>query len=443
MQFRIAQSLVAGVASSLAFVVAPPGRAEITKVTVTSAKDIGPFGGKAYREVAATMEGRAPGGPYSVPVTLAFPQRPADHSGVAVVDVVNTVTIGRTQWVIGGRPLPLARIHMGDAFLFGGGRSYVAPIWDKADVEAPKSGPIAAPADGYTIIGDAGELARSPALYLPDGPPPARTIIAYGFSQTGALLRGWYADKYNTRSGRPAFDGGLVAGAGGGCRDLVTQKGKPCAGVISDGGKVMVFATETDVETGGFQGRGDGPDYRVIEVAGVSHIPASAADFRQSGMPEQNPIDFGPALRAALVNMEAWVEGTEPPQYALIELTDDPVRDLQGSPYRRAKRDADGNVLGGVRLPHLPRTLENGSTAGAPVGSYNGLAWRHENGNFFFFLSGTFEPFPPERLKTLYPSKPAYVASVAAAADELVRHRQIIPEDARGYVAAAEAAKLD
>ena len=136
MQFRIAQSLVAGVASSLAFVVAPPGRAEITKVTVTSAKDIGPFGGKAYREVAATMEGRAPGGPYSVPVTLAFPQRPADHSGVAVVDVVNTVTIGRTQWVIGGRPLPLARIHMGDAFLFGGGRSYVAPIWDKAAVEA-------------------------------------------------------------------------------------------------------------------------------------------------------------------------------------------------------------------------------------------------------------------------------------------------------------------
>jgi hypothetical protein len=140
--------------------------------------------------------------------------------------------------------------------------------------------------------------------------------------------------------------------------------------------------------------------------------------------------------------MEAWIEGTEPPPNVLIELTDDPVRDVQGSPYRKAKRDADGNALGGVRLPHLPRTLENGSTAGAPVGSNNGLAWKHENGNFIFFISGSFEPFPAEKLKTLYPSKSAYVASVAAAADELVRLRQILPEDARGYVAAAEATKF-
>ena len=36
------------------------------------------------------MMGTAPGGAYDVPVTLAFPTR-SDHSGVAVVDVVNTV----------------------------------------------------------------------------------------------------------------------------------------------------------------------------------------------------------------------------------------------------------------------------------------------------------------------------------------------------------------
>jgi hypothetical protein len=287
MPFRTAQSLAAGVALSLALVVPSPGRAEITKITVTSAKDIGPFGGKAYREVEAMMEGKAPGGPYAVPVTLAFPKSPADHSGVAVVDIVNTATIGRAQWVIGGRALPLTRIHMGDAFLFGGGRSYVALIWDKAAVEALKTGSIAAPADGYTIIGDAGELARNSARYMPDGPPPVKTVIAYGFSQTGELLRGWHADKYNTRSGRSIFDGSLVGGAGGSCRDLIVQKGKRCPGAVADGGKVIVFATETDVESGGFEERANRPGYRVIEVAGVSHIPPARRIFASPECPSR------------------------------------------------------------------------------------------------------------------------------------------------------------
>jgi hypothetical protein len=92
-----------------------------------------------------------------------------------------------------------------------------------------------------------------------------------------------------------------------------------------------------------------------------------------------------------------------------------------------------------LRLPHLPRTLEDGSPAGASVGSNNGLAWKHESGNFFFFISGTFEPFSAEKLRTLYPSHEAYVRSVAAAAKELVRLRQILPEDAQAYVDAAQA----
>ena len=57
---------------------------------------------------------------------------------------------------------------------------------------------------------------------------------------------------------------------------------------------------QTDVEGGGFAERGDHPDYRVIEIAGVSHIPSAAADFRAHGMPEQNPESFGPVFRAAV-----------------------------------------------------------------------------------------------------------------------------------------------
>ena len=60
-----------------------------------------------------------------MPVTLAFPKEASDHNGFAVVDIVNTHTVGNEQWVLGGQPFPLARGHMGDDFLFGTGNAYV------------------------------------------------------------------------------------------------------------------------------------------------------------------------------------------------------------------------------------------------------------------------------------------------------------------------------
>ena len=44
-----------------------------------------------------------------------------------------------------------------------------------------------------------------------------------------------------------------------------------------------------------------------------------------------------------------------------------------------------------------------------------------------------------QALRTLYPSHATYVTSVTAAADELVRLRHILAEDARRYVEAAQA----
>jgi hypothetical protein len=158
---------------------------------VRTAKDIGPFRGKAYREVEAQMHGNAPGGAYAVPVTLAFPKQVPDHNGFAIVDIVNTITIGREQWVLGGQPMLLARRHMGDDFLFGRGNVYVGVIWDKTAVEALGSGTIATAVDGYTILRDAATVARNPSRYLPAeaGTVPASdNIIAYGYSQTGNLL---------------------------------------------------------------------------------------------------------------------------------------------------------------------------------------------------------------------------------------------------------------
>jgi hypothetical protein len=163
--------------------------------------------------------------------------------------------------------------QLGDDFLFGRGNAYVGVIWDKTAVEALGNGTIATAADGYTILRDAVTVARNPSKYLPAeaGTAPASgNIIAYGYSQTGGLLRGWYFDHLNKETGTPAFNGGLVGGAAGRCRDLYKMASKTCGGALADGGKVIDLLTETDVEWGGDAERGVNADSRVIE--GVTRL---------------------------------------------------------------------------------------------------------------------------------------------------------------------------
>jgi hypothetical protein len=79
--------------SMLTATVAAAAGESITLV-VDQSNEIGPFEDKSFREITGRLEGEAPGGPYSVPVTLVLPVSPEDHSGFALVDVVNTITIG-------------------------------------------------------------------------------------------------------------------------------------------------------------------------------------------------------------------------------------------------------------------------------------------------------------------------------------------------------------
>ncbi len=441
---RLATTAAAPLALTLALVAPFPATADIESLTVLAAKDIGPFRGKVYREVQVQMKGSAPGGPYAVPVTLAFPKQAADHNGLAVVDIINTSTVGNKAFVLGGGPRPLARLHIGEDFLFGTGNAYVAVLWDKKAVETLGSGSVAAPADGYTIIRDAAALARMPSKHLAAdaGTAPASTrIVAYGYSQTGGLLRGWYFDHHNMQGGMPVFDAGLVGGAGGSCYDLVKSDWKDCRGALADGAKIIAFSSQTDVEWGGDAERGENPDYRTIEIAGVSHIPSAHSDFRKLGMPDQNPVGFRPVIRAGFANVQAWLSGQLPPASTAIELSDTAPRSFEGSPVRAAASDADGNAKGGLRLPHMP-SLVDGKKAGAPLGEYTGFAWDYAKANFFFTISGTFKPFPPDKLKQLYPDHTAYVDAVAAAAEDLAAKRYILREDADAYIAAAKASPV-
>jgi hypothetical protein len=353
--------------------------------------------------------------------------------------VVNTITVTDEDIVLNGEPRPRGRDHLGDDFLFGRGNAYLAVIWDKDAVEALGEGEIADPEDGYTILRNAAAVARDPGAYLPEeagleAPVASERVIAYGFSQTGSLLRDWFQGR-NTETGEPAFDGGLVAGAAGLCLQLADGDWLPCEGPAVDGAKVIALVPQTDLEWGADLERAEHPDYRYIEIAGVSHIPVRSTDFREAGMPEQNPIDFGPVFRAAMVNLKAWLEGEEPPPSVEMELGDEEVSEVMGAPVRLALTDPDGNALGGLRLPHM---LSEDGEAGAPRGRYTGFALDWVDENPYFAIAGTFEPFPPDRLAELYPTRQAYVDRVSAAARALAEQGYILPEDAEAYVEAAE-----
>src|SRR5215211_7124469 len=228
--------------------------AAITSVSVVSSTELGAFDHRDYREVVIRMVGTAPGGAYDVPVTLAFPEKSKDYSGVAVVDVINMsfVTAAVVPAPATRVPMPLARVQMGDEYLFGSGHAYVGVHWDKGAVERLGIGTIAAAGDGFSILRDAAALARDPAQVASNGRPEAsRKVIVYGFSQTGNLVRGFYHTHQNTLGGILAFDGALFGSADGRCivRPLPSFT---CSGPVSDGGKVIAFAAETDAERGSF-----------------------------------------------------------------------------------------------------------------------------------------------------------------------------------------------
>jgi Alpha/beta hydrolase domain len=245
-------------------------------------------------------------------------------------------------------------------------------------------------------------------------------------------LRGFYFRRLNTSKGGLTFDGALIVGAPGACWYLDRPGPSGCDGELSDGGKVIAVNPETDAGWNGFNARGGTADYRAIEVSGVSHIPVTAVDFRGVGVPRQNPVDALPVFRAALTNLQRWLRGTDPPPSVYITLREGPVGNLEGLPLKEAVRDADGNALGGVRLPHLPTALEDGKTAGAPLGTYNGLDLDFRDGNRYFLRSGLFVPFSEDRLRALYPNHDTYVSAVSLAARDLVVKRYIRHQGRRG-----------
>jgi hypothetical protein len=406
------------------------------------------------------MEGTAPGGRYRVPVTLLYPL--SRGNGVGLLDVLNNANL-----VYAGVPegTPLARLQLGDDFIMRRGYSYMTVQFEKIAAEVTGQGYIQAGTDGYTILTDAAAFVRSPCGRI-DGmqgqprPPVSQRVLAYGFSRSGAFLRGYVARNTDRR-----IDGFLIGGVG--AISLQLTHTAPYALIdwdsvdtpapLARNGKVIMINGETDLQV--FRGpEARGPDEVVYEFPGIAHIPGSFYDLRLVPVDlsslgvtlEQNPVSFGPALRGAVANLTSWVVDRVPPPPSVAIAGGEPSPAITFFPpysfaegvefsrvYFAPNRDADGNARGGVRLPHIA----------VPLGTYGGYDADPVAAYLPFFgaavfLGGKFTPFPDSVLRQRYPNHGAYVRAVAHAANEALRNRWITEEDRDGYVTEAARSRV-
>ena len=359
------------------------------------------------------------------------------------------------------------------------GYAYLALQWDKAVLdhlgsEPPEGytrhrlvyGTIERPFDSFEIIQDASRWLRDPSSFEGDAapeddPPESDHVIYYGHSQTGTLLYPLLHQGINESEDGPLYDGFVGGVATGTCgfitADFPFFEQQPCfASDVEpwETGDAMVIVPDAQTDPEFFfsgmardPGEDDpevdaNPHYRRWEVAGTSHIPPGLVDVGAYGAEDPLAKDFLPVIRAAFHHMKQWLENdVAPPPSAHIEgeIGDDP-EDEATFGNLAAVVDEDGNAMGGVRLPHLPRELDNGTVVGAPTGTYLGTAWRYleeEPPNMAGLIGGMFERFSDEELAERYPTREEYLELYEAALDAVIEEGYVLEEDRETLLAHA------
>ena len=476
-----------------------------------------------YVEADGVMSGsvrRSDGsqGTYKVPIKVVYPSQAKRCNGTAIVDVVNSVfyetfaTAGTSSDPFFPSLFPFARLLLGDDFMFGapyGGYVYAQVQWNKLVIERQRAaGTLADPTlnisqgtDGYQIIADMSRLLRSPSQVTRPTPAPipcpATDVIAFGYSQTGQLLRNFYLRGLNTSlatdpvfDNRLVFEGAIQAVGGGSCRALSDNGAESwysytmagCTGATpANAGRVFTINAETDVEIlGGWQARGlpqDASRYRTYEIAGAAHIPSPLFDLKLLGLkpldaPVQNYADIAPVFRSMMRNLNAWIkEGIDPPESATVAGHIESLRKPlfserswgnHGRQVFIADVGADGNALGGIRLVHV-RTADSAmGEIGGPLGISRGTECFTDVSNPAYLLGcedsrfysdmgdaaiyalngGSFKPYTELRsglCAGFYPDYAAYVTAVTVAAQRAAKQRWILPEEVGPLVMEAQA----
>ncbi|HWD74214.1 MAG TPA: alpha/beta hydrolase domain-containing protein [Solirubrobacteraceae bacterium] len=388
-----------------------------------------------YTEKEYFFSGDTSVGSYTSRMLVRRPTDPADFSGTAIVEWANDAQKFDLDLLWAESAADIMR--SGDAFVLVSAQTegVYAPntalkAWNPqryAPLSMPRVGSDVEEPASFQIFGQALEAIRSGASGAPLGGLQTERLIATGGSESAVTMT-TYASQYGPRYG--GVDGYLIW-------DLSTASlgdSPPKAETIPSptttaGPPVLWINTESDAAR--TRTTPDGPEYRLWELAGASHVDFdlweynAAIERRDFGSWPALPtctyrpfsrIQTGYALDAGIADLTTWIKtNTPPPSQPPLQY------DGQGN----VVRDSYGNALGGVRLPDeaVPTAASGGQNSGAGCSGYS-------------------IPFTAEVLRDLYPTHADYVAKVKWAAEAAVEADVMVPYDAQQAVDAAAAADI-
>jgi hypothetical protein len=329
---------------------------------------------------------------------------------------------------------------------------------------------------GFAIMRDAAAFfahARADSAGTPNPLNGAiKHTLASGKSQSGRFLKTLLLNGFNQAHGKPVFDGMHIFVSGSGLLPILRSSPGPQSsgdaapnfqdpdfkgvheGPFTIGEilakvaarketppKIVMISSTTDfLSLRASMGRtgGEGTteqaipaNVRMYDIAGGSHAVLLKSDCK---LPRER-LDWSPVSRATLLHLDKWVRANvAPPANRLMPLepaTGDP--DVLAAPktspkavIERPKRDADGNVLGGVRLPDVA----------VPLGVH---AAQQDPTSFSCSLAGAFLPFDDAKIAERYKNRDDYVNRIRIAARSLEADGFLLPDDAAVIIAAAAA----
>jgi hypothetical protein len=395
-----------------------------------------------------------PAAPYTTRIVVRHPVNPKRSNGTVVLEWMNVSLQQDTDvdWIEGYREL------MHDGFTYVGvsvqptgvplasqdpvryGQIHIPPYGPNADTVAPAQG---GPSYGESLFGQVAHALKSSAGAKVLGGRAARRIIAVGESQSAGRLSCYLLD---AKPVDPVFNAFMV------------DHGE-CAGPTAGASTPFAYAPKvpTMFLDGMFESRPgmhDGPDLRVWEIAGASHVDAwigaygkAEHNWDDTGTPQgysqaaagdwgleggqggvcslftaQDPVraDELPQQYAhdtAFAALEKWIASGRAPT-ATPPLKFDP-KGTASPDGAGGGVDADqyGNALGGLRLPQIQ----------VPVAQYQGTCTSQDGQG----LIGTTRPFTGAQLVKLYPTFAAYRTKLCRASLADIEQGVLLPLDAQ------------
>ncbi len=419
---------------------------------------------------------------YVSEIMLLMPADPAKGNGTLLVDVPNRGRVYGIALYNGPRrePFNSGNIQQGTGFLEDRGFALAEVQWELGTgvtlptFDGPDGKPRYVEGAGFAIMRDTADfLARRARDSTGTANPLAGSIdrvLGTGKSQSGRFLKTYLLNGFNQIDGRRVMDGMHVFVSGSGLLPILTSSAGPkssgdaspsfadpefrgvhespltigeIVAMVEKRGeiapRIVMVSSTTDFlslraslgRTGaeGGQEQAIPVNVRMYDIAGASHVVQTRAPDCKLPLAH---LDWAPVSRATLVALDRWVgANATPPDNKLMPLEPTTDADVLAAPkhlakavMQRPKRDADGNVMGGVRLPDME----------APLGVH---AAQQDPTTFGCSLAGAYLAFSPDRIAALYKSRDDYVQKIRTAARALQAERLLLAEDAAVIIDAA------